>query len=580
MRRTCLYTGLAVAIIAAVMLTACGPSPTPAAPPPEATKAPEPTAVPTEAPTEAPTAAPTAKTATITFFEEPDSLNPYYTDMWFAANAIDLFLVGLWRFDDQVQPNLEMAAEFPTVENGGLSEDGLTLTYKLRPEAKWSDGEPVTAHDFVFTYDMITDEANTVITSYPYDTYIDSMTALDDHTLQIVMTEPFVAWPTGFFSLLHILPKHILEPVYEAEGTIDNAEWNRNPTVSNGPFILKEWKAASHLIFEANPNYWRGRPKLDQIFIRIVPDTEAQMAAIQAGDTDIGVFLSAADKPDIDALGNVEMVSVPSGYMESWFFNLDPNTNHPAMRDVQVRKAIVMAVDRQKIIDELFYGLYEIPKTYWYDNATYDDPTLEPIPYDPEEAKALLDEAGWVDTNGDDVRDKDGEELVLRYSTTAGNELREATQVVVQQMLAEVGVKADIVNYSYDTIWNSYGDDGPIATGQYDIAQWSDGAYDYPDPNTPYFLCDQFPSDESPDGLNWYGCIPELDELFQKQAVTADVKERAAIFHEIARIMRDEVIWIGLRTDPDLWSLNTRLKDVRLSGADPFWNAFEWDVGQ
>jgi peptide/nickel transport system substrate-binding protein len=471
-----------------------------------------------------------------------------------------------------------MAAEFPTVENGGVSEDGLTLTIKLRPDAKWSDGEPVTAHDFVFTYEMIMDEANTFITRYPYDTYIESVAALDDHTLQIVLTEPYVPWAVGFFSQLQILPKHVLEPVYDAEGTIDDAEWNRNPTVGNGSFILKEWEAASHLIFEANPSYWRGRPTLDQIFIRIVPDDEAQMAAIKAGDTDIGVFLSAANKPDIDALEDVEMVAVPSGYMECWFFNLDPKTAHLAIQDVRVRRAIVMAVDRQQIIDELFYGLYEIPRTYWYDNADYNDPTLEPMPYDPEGAKALLEEAGWVDANGDGVRDKEGVELVLRYSTTAGNELREATQVVVQQMLAEVGIKAEIVNYSYDTIWNSYGDDGPIATGQYDISQWSDGAYDYPDPNTPYYLCDQFPSDENPDGLNWFGCVPELDELFKKQAVTADVKERIQIFHEIARIMQDQVVWMGLRTDPDLWSVHTRLKNVRFGGADAFWNAYEWDV--
>ena len=521
-----------------------------------------------------------AKTVTITFFEEPDSLNPYYTDMSFAGWAIDLFLRGLWVFDDKLEPNLEMAAEFPTVDNGGVSEDGLTLTIKLRQDAKWSDGEPVTADDFVFTYEMIMDGANTVISSYPYDTYIESIAALDDYTLQIVMTEPYVAWPTGFFSQVQILPKHVLEPIYTKEGTIDNAEWNRNPTVGNGPFVVKEWKAASHIIFEANPSYWRGRPKLDQIFIRIVPDPEAQMAAIQAGDSDFGVYMNATDKEDLDALDDVEMVAVASGYSEIWFFNLDPNTAHPGVIDARVRKAIVMAVDRQKIIDELFYGLYEIPQTFWYDNAIYNNPDLTPIPYDPAGAEALLDEAGWKDTNGDGVRDKDGVELVLRYSTTAGYELREATQVVAQQMLAEVGVKLDIVNYSDDVIWNSYGDDGPIASGQYDIAEWSDAAYDYPDPTTPYYLCEQFPSDESPDGLNWFGCVPELDTLFQKQAVTADIDERAAIFHEIARIMQDQVVWMGLRTDPDLWAVNTRLKDVRLSGTDPFWNAFEWDVSQ
>ncbi len=567
-----LYGVLSILAVIVLLLAACAPKATPTATeaPPEAA-----TEAPTEAATEAPTEAAAPKSVTITFFEEPDNLNPWYTQMWFAWVARDLFLVGLWSHNENLEMVPEMAAEIPTAENGGLSEDGLTITIKLRQDAKWSDGEPVTAHDFVFTYEMIMADGNSIQTRYPYDTYVESVTALDDYTLQIKLTEPYAAW---YMMFKDVLPKHILEPVFEAEGTIDNAEWNRAPTVGNGPFVFKEWQAASHIVFEANPNYWRGRPKLDQIFIRIVPDTEAQMAAIQASDTDIGVFLSAADKPTIDALENFEMVTVPSGYIESWFFNLDPNTGHPALQDVRVRQAIVMAVDRQKIIDELFYGLYKIPRTFWYDTP-WEDPSIEPYPYDPQAAAALLDEAGWTDTNGDGTRDKDGVELVLRYSTTSGHELREAMQVVIQQMLAEVGIGTEIVNYSYDTIWNSYADEGPIATGQYDIAQWSDGAYEFPDPNTPYWLCSERVSEENPYGTNWYGvCDPELDPLLQEQAVTADVEQRIQLYYQIERIIHEKVYWVGLRTDPDIWAVNTRIQNIRIGPVDCFWNAFEWDV--
>lgn len=583
MKRTWLHTLLAAVVIAAVLVSACAPPPTPT---PPAIELPTAMASPPPTPTSPPAPTPAKpKTVTITFFEEPDNLNPLYTQMWFAGIAIDFFLVGLWTIDENQEIDLELAAEVPTVENGGISEDGLVLTIKLRQDAAWSDGTPLTAHDFVFTYEMWMGEGNAVQTRYPYDTFVESVTALDDYTLQIVMTEPYVAWATAFFN--HVLPKHILEPIYEAEGTIDDADWNRNPTVVNGPFIVKEWEAASHIVFEANPNYWRGRPKLDQVFIRIVPDDEAQMAAIKAGDTDIGVFLSAANKPDIDALPDVEMVSVSSGYAESWFFNLVSeelasetgiSPGHPALQDVRVRQALVMAVDRQQIIDELFYGLYRIPAVLWYDTP-FEDTTLEPWPYDPEQAKALLDEAGWVDTNGDGTRDKDGVELVLRYSTTAGNELREATQVVVQQMMADVGIGIEILNYSYDTLWNSFGDDGPIASGQYDFAQWSTAPLDYPDPNEPGWLCQEIPSNDYPEGMNWYGiCAPELDELFLEQAVTVDRQKRIEMYYEIERIMHEQVYWTGMRTDPDLWSVTKRLQDVRLSGTDPFWNAYEWDV--
>jgi peptide/nickel transport system substrate-binding protein len=551
------------------------PSPAPAA-----TQALSPTQAPAAPKPPTPTAAPQAgpKSVTLTFFQEPDTLNVFYTQMWFAWAAIDLFEVGMWSVDDQLNLNLEMAAELPTMENGGISEDGTVITVKIRPEANWSDGVPVTAHDFVFTYNMVMADTNSFQTRYPYEDYIETMTALDDKTVQVKMTEPFVTWTTGFFR--DVLPKHILEPVFEAEGTIDNAGWNRAPTVGNGPFVFKSWEAASHIVFEANPNYWNGRPKLDQIFIRIVPDDEAQMAALLAGDSDLGAFMTAADKPTIDGTKNLELVTVNSPWIESWFFNLDARTGHPALQDLRVRQAIVMALDRQQIIDELFYGLYKIPKTFWYDTV-YEDSSIEPLPYDPESAKTLLDEAGWVDSNGDGTRDKDGQELVLRYSTTSGNELREATQVVVQQILAEVGIGAKLQNYSSDIIWNTYGDDGPIAIGEYDIAQWSDGAYDYPDPTVPYFLCSEIPSDDYPDGSNWYGiCDPELDELFQTQSVTLDQQERIKLFYGIERIMHDQLLWVGLRTDPDIWAVNKRLKDLRLSGGDCLWNAHQWDISQ
>jgi len=242
------------------------------------------------------------KTATITFFEEPDTLNPYYTGMWFADLAIDFQLLSLWQIDDTGAWNTELALEAPTLANGGISADGLTLTIKLREDAVWTDGTPVTAHDYVFTVDMIMDDGNAVQSRYPFDTFVESYKALDDHTLEIVMNAPYAGWWVGFD--LEFLPKHVLQPVFDAEGTID----------ANGPFVLKEWVAASHLILEANDTYWRGRPVLDQIFIRIVPDDEAQMAAIKAGDTDIGVFLTASDKPDFDQIDTAELISVPSGW--------------------------------------------------------------------------------------------------------------------------------------------------------------------------------------------------------------------------------------------------------------------------
>jgi len=582
------YKWFALLVAIAMLLASCQPAASTEAPAAPTEAAAEPPAEPTEAPPEPTEAPPPAepKTATISFFEEPDTLNRLYTNMWFAQLAIDLMQLGFWQFDDAKEINLELAAEVPSIENGGISEDGLTITIPLRDDVLWTDGTPVTAHDYVFTYEMIMADGNAVQSRYPYDTFVESVTALDDYTVQIVMNAPYVGWAVGF-DMAPFLPKHILEPIFEAEGTIDNADWNRVQSVTNGPFKLKEWEAASHLILEANDDYWRGRPVLDQIFIRIVPDEGAQMAAIKAGDVDIGVYLTAADKPDIDELPDVELLTVAGGWVESWFFNLiseelaaenELEPGHVALQDKLVRRAIVMGFDRSELNESLFYGLYRIPATFYYDSP-FEDTSIEPWSYDPEAAMALLDEAGWVDTNDDGTRDKDGVELVIQYSTTAGNELRESTGLVFQQSMAEIGVGVEILNYSYDVIWNGYGDDGPVALGLYDIAEWSTAPDDLPDPNTLIWLCTEIPSADNPAGGNWQGvCMEELDDLFAQQAVTVDQEARIQLFYEIERIMHDEMFWMGVRTDDDFWALNNRMQNVIFSGVDSFWNSYEWDV--
>jgi len=278
------------------------------------------------------------------------------------------------------------------------------------------------------------------------------------------------------------------------------------------------------------------------------------------------------------------VITVLSGYNESWFFNLNTDetaadNGHLALQDVRVRQAIAYAMDLDAICEELLFGGTYPPATLW-EEMPFAYPDAELYKYDKAKAEALLDDAGWVDTNDDGTRDKDGVELVLTYSTTAGREVREQTQVVAQQYLADVGIGIEIANNSYDTMWNSYGDDGPISTGQYDIAEWSTVG-DFPDPNYSDWLCSEIPSDESPDGENWYGlCDEELDDLFQAQAVEVDPDKRIQIFHDIGKMMSEKVYWLGVWHDNDVWTINKRTSNIKISGADPFWNCFEWDVSE
>jgi peptide/nickel transport system substrate-binding protein len=582
---------MSLVVLASMVLTACGGA-APATQPPAPTEAPAATEAPatapaTEAPTEAPaTEAPAAApsgTVTITFTQEPDNLNPMYTQMYFSGILREFWLKPVWNFDMDAKPVPVLASEIPSTDNGGLSADGKTVTIKLRDDLKWSDGEALTSDDLLFTYNMITSDKNTPQTRYPYDEYVDSVEAPDATTVVVHFKQPFAAWLTQLF--YYVLPKHILQPVFDKDGTIDNAEWNKNPTVGVGPFVFSEWESGSHLIFKVNPN-WTPQPKIEQVFIRIVPDDAAQEAAIIAGDTDIGVFLSSDQIEKLEAGGNVKVVAVASGYDEAWFMNVNPKTAHPAMLDPNVRKAIALATDRFSIVKDLLVeSVNPVNANFWDNNPPYGDPDIKPYPYDPEQAKQLLDAAGWKDSDGDGIRDKvvDGKkvDLKLRYITN-DRELRKNVQAVVEQQWQQVGIAADLQNFSSDVYWNGYNDNGPQAQGLYDIAEYSSVSNSFPDPDSSNnWLCDQISSADNPDGANWQGyCDPKMDDLLKQQATILDPNQRIDLYKQIQQMMYDQVIYVGMWKDPDLWSINSRVKNVQLSGVYPFWNVETWEVSQ
>jgi peptide/nickel transport system substrate-binding protein len=573
MLRKCSWLFLSMLMAASVALSSCAPQ---AAAPTSAPASVQATAVPTIAPE--PTTPPVPKEATMSLTSNPESMNPLYASTWYTECVLDLILLPLWNIDDKGQYQMELAQELPTLENGGVSSDGLTITVKFRPEANWSDGTPVTADDAVFTYDMTMADGNGVFSRYPYDTYVESMTAVDPKTLEIKLSSPYVDWSTSFFTgISRVLPKHVLQPVFDAEATLDNAEWNRTANVVNGPFTLTEFVSDDHLTLAANEGYWRGRPKLDTLYIRIFADDASQLAALQSGQSDIGSYITGSQLPALKESGQFEMPTSPNGYIVTIFMNTDPKTAHPAMTDAKVRRALAMAIDRQLIIDQIYNGIYTIPATYW-DDTVYDNPDLKPYPFDPEGAKALLDEAGWkVGANG--VREKDGKKLELRYVYISGTDTTDTMVVTFQQMLADVGVKLNIVQNTEEVLWASYGDNGELARGNYDLTQWSDGMWYFPSPSTSYFLCSEIPTADYPTGYNWFGiCDPQLDELFTAADVELDPAKRIADYHEIGKLMYDQTYIIPIRSDPDIWAVNTRLKDITFSGVDPLMFAYQWDV--
>jgi peptide/nickel transport system substrate-binding protein len=517
------------------------------------------------------------KVVTISFTQEPSTLNPLYMNQWFAQITTNAWLLSPWMFDEKNEPYPVLLTELPSVDNGGVSKDGLTITMHLKDGLTWSDGEPFTSDDFVFTWQMYMDNGNAPATRYPYDEFVKAVTAPDPKTVVVEFKKPLAGWSASLFVNSNggtVIPKHILEPVFKAEGTIDNAEWNRKPTVGIGPFIFNEWESGSHLSFVRNPTYFGSPAKVDEIFFRIVPDDAAQVAALKTGDADIGTFISNTDVPDLKKAG-IDIATVSSGYNEQLFLNMRPDSAHPAMLDVKVRQALALGINREKITQDLLFGLTKPAVTYW-DGTAWVDPELKPYPYDPEQAKKLLDEAGWVDSNGDGTRDKDGKELVLRYVTT-NRPVRTDTQAVIQQQLQEIGIGVELSSFESDVFFGSLAEGGACAAGEGDLCEWSDDVK-FPDADTEYWLCSQIPSSENPSGQNWFICDEKLDKLFKEEALTVDANKRRELVYQIQKLMYDQVYIIGLWQDPDIWALNSRLQNVKLSGVTPFQNCAEWDI--
>jgi peptide/nickel transport system substrate-binding protein len=571
-------------MIAAMVLSACAKA-TPTTVVTDAPVVEQPTEAPVvEQPTEAPvveqpTEAPPAEKKVVTFVwtQEFDTLNPLYTNMWFVSVLYPVYMCQAWWYDENNDPLPNLVTEIPSAENGGISEDGRTITLMLRDDIIWSDGTPITSADFKFTYDMEMADKNAVASRSPYDLIVKLETP-DERTVVATFEKPYAPWLSSLFAGsagISIIPAHILQPVFDAEGTIDTAEWNIAPTVGCGPFVFEEWQSGSFARFVANDNFWLGRPNLDELFFQFVPDDASMIAALVAGDGDVGTFFAYSDLPQLEAAG-INILNSFSGYNEGWYINMHPELGNPALKDVRVRQALAYAFNRAKLVQDLLLGRTEVAATLW-DNSPWVDPTIQPYPYDLEKAKALLAEAGWVDTNGDGCVDKAGVELMLKYGTT-NREVRQNTQAVAQQDLALAGICVDLQSYESDIFFNSYADDGPSSNFSLDIIEYSDSP-NFPDPDKSTFRCAEIPSSESPAGVNTLGlCDPKLEELFKTQETQVDFAARQQTFYQITRYIFDQAYWIGMWQDPDIFGFSDRMINVKMSGATAFFNVAEWDV--
>ncbi len=498
--------------------------------------------------------------------QEPESLNQMFSNMYFTSIVSNVVHGYLVRVDDELNLQPDLCAEVPSLENGGVSPDGLTYTYRLREGVTWHDGAPVTSADVKFTWECIMHPDVPAVTREGYDR-VARVETPDAHTVVFHLKEVFAPFLLSF-SEYAILPRHLLAQVPPAQ--LHHAPYNRAP-VGFGPFRFAEWRSGERLRFTAYEGYYRGRPALDEITFKVIPDENTLFVQLRTGEVDAFDNANTQQYARLKALEHVRVYETPALTWE----HIDFNCDDPALRDARVRQAICLAVDREELSAKIYDGLWQPAYSDQSPMLWAYNPAVERIwPHDPAAARALLTEAGWADADGDGIRERDGAPLRLTISTTAGRPNRERTEVVIQEQLRAVGIDLAIRNYDATRFFGSYTDGGILQRGEFQLGMYA--WISQPDPNaSTLWSSSQIP----PNGQNQTRYrSARMDELMRLGVATTDRAARKRIYFEAQELLiRDAPVlplvrWVHLDPYPrDL--LNVRPNP---SGQGNCWNAWAW----
>ena len=500
-------------------------------------------------------------------YEEPDSLDPAVTTMAFAGDVFQLLFDGLIRYDDRGRAVPDLALEVPSRNNGGISADGMTITYHLVPSARWSDGVPVTASDVVFTYRAIMNPANNVASRVGYDR-VRRIEALDPHTVRVELARPYAPAVYLFRDLSPsaILPEHVLRGYRD----LNRIPFNVAP-VGSGPYVLREWLHGSEMRFEANPHYFRGAPKIKEVVFTFIPDQNTLLSQLQTHEIDMAYDLPASRLRQLAAMDGVRVTQVSTLHWEHMSFNV----RHPPLDDRRVRLALCYGYDEQAVFAKIYHGAGTIGPTDQNPDYGWYDPRLHYYRHDPERADALLEAAGWR-LSADGYRYKDGWRLETTISTVAGVANREAIEVMLQEQWRQIGVQAEIKNFPAPTLFAPAGAGGLLYGGRTDVTifSWLDSSPD-PDDET-YVSPDRLP----PNGQNVSFYVNPRIGRDEEAALRAnDPAQRRRYYFDVQRILMDDVPQYTFDWTPEIDAANVDLHGLRpVPVGSDFWNIADWTL--
>ena len=554
---------LVVLGLLASAVVACAPAATPTTAPPEATAttAPEATPMPAEpTPTEA--GPPVGGELVVGLSWEPSGLDPHTVA---AENAV-LPMMQVCETLVIREPDGTFVAGLAA--SWDISEDGTAYTFHLREGITFHDGTPFNAEAVKYSFDRIMDPATKSMEAIDHLGSYSNTELVDEYTAVVHLESPFAALLDGVASGWLC----IVSPTAAEQWGPDEFQ---DHFVGTGPFVFKEWKRQEHIRLERNPDYWggaeffdhHGLAYLDAIVFKFVEEASVRSGTLETGEIHVAQEVPAVDVERLNAEPDIDVSVKPGpGTGIMLLFNMSKAPTD----DLRVRQAINYAVDQKAISDVLYQGvlgpaygpLSPVTPCYW-------SGAEEMYPYDPERAETLLEEAGWADTDGDGIRDKDGQPLRLDFPTHGGFPLYRDPCPIVQAQLAEVGIDVNVMNSAVPA-WLEAGRTGNQHIG---IVDWRASDPDF-DLRLPFHS-----ENSAAFAWNWHS-NSHLDDLLMEGMVTTDQERRCAIYEEVQKIIMEDAMIKPINLYAGVWGVRSEVKGLRIDDLSPsmFW-AFDAYLG-
>jgi peptide/nickel transport system substrate-binding protein len=459
------------------------------------------------------------------------------------------------------------------------SDDHLQYTFKIREGVKWHNGEPLTAEDFIFSYNTMMNPAVRSAHLKGYYKDVEGIEKIDEFTIRFTMKEPY-ALALEKLGALPVVPKSVYGPDIETEEALTSTdfarafndhEMNRHP-IGTGPYKFQQWKTNSEIVLERDPQWWgyeAGRPAyVDRIIFKISTDSTTALQQLQAGQLDMmnrfekTQWVRQLDTPRFKEQFNKYEFYTPSYSYIGW------NSLKPYFADSRVRRAMTHLVDREKFVEKVLFGLGTVVSSNFFFKSPYSSPEIEPWPYNPAEAVRLLDEAGWVDSNGDGIRDKDGVKFSFTFKLPADSKNGQRIAALLQEELEKIGIEMKIQSLE----WATYLQD--IQKKDFDCCAMS---WSMPWSVDLYQIWHSDSAGEQ--GSNYVSFKnEEADEIVIALRRTFDEQKRIELCHRFHEIVHEEQPYTFMYASAETMAVDKRFRGVETFPIRPGFIMDEWWV--